>query len=165
MWGPHRGQHAAVVDLLNLADAARANGLPKAALPERARSIGKIQAIMHQTAGNIGHAYSNSLLFQLSWHMHAHACTVDILDLLETHKTLQKPHAVQLAAGRRAHRLLRALTARSPSFCLTAKQTECSEDAWLIMMTFAFASRTVLKMALAVPCTPTMPDQAACVTA
>jgi hypothetical protein len=40
---------------------------------------------------------------------------------------------------------------------LTAKQTECSLDAWLIMMTFAFASRTVLKIALAVPCTPTMP--------
>ena len=38
------------------------------------------------------------------------------------------------------------------SLCLTAKQTECSELAWLIMMTFTLASRTVVKMALATPC-------------
>ena len=30
------------------------------------------------------------------------------------------------------------------SLCLTAKQTECSELAWLIMMTFTLASRTVV---------------------
>ena len=38
------------------------------------------------------------------------------------------------------------------SLCFTAKQTECSELAWLIMMTFTLASRTVVKMALATPC-------------
>lgn len=43
------------------------------------------------------------------------------------------------------------------SSCRTAKQTLCSELAWEIMITFTPASRTVLKMVLAVPGTPTMP--------
>ena len=63
------------------------------------------------------------------------------------------PHALRWTA----HRSVRLSTAASASVDLTAKQTECSEDAWLIMMTLTPASRTVVKMALAVPCTPTMP--------
>ena len=58
---------------------------------------------------------------------------------------------------RKADLLPKAFTARSPSFCFTAKQTECSEDAWLIMTTLQLASRMVPKMAAAVPCTPTIP--------
>ena len=45
----------------------------------------------------------------------------------------------------------------SPSAALTAKQMDCSDEAWLIMMTLMLASRTVLKMLLAMPGTPTMP--------
>ena len=47
---------------------------------------------------------------------------------------------------------LRAATAPAASLCFTAKHTECSELAWLIMITFTLASRTVVKIALAVPC-------------
>lgn len=47
---------------------------------------------------------------------------------------------------------LRAATAAAASLCFTAKHTECSELAWLIMITFTLASRTVVKIALAVPC-------------
>jgi len=56
-----------------------------------------------------------------------------------------------------AHRSERLSTAASASDDFTAKHTECSEDAWLIMMTLTPASRTVEKIVLAVPCTPTMP--------
>lgn len=61
-----------------------------------------------------------------------------------------------------AKRLLRARTAAWPSACLTAKQMDCSLDAWLIMMMLMLASRTVEKMVLAMPGTPTMPVPCRC---
>ena len=50
-----------------------------------------------------------------------------------------------------------AATALGACSALTAKQMECSLLAWLIMITLTPASRTVPKMLLAVPGTPTMP--------
>jgi hypothetical protein len=50
-----------------------------------------------------------------------------------------------------AKRFLSTATAVSPSLALTAKQMLCSLLAWLIMITFTPASRTVLNTALAIP--------------
>jgi hypothetical protein len=50
-----------------------------------------------------------------------------------------------------AKRFLSTATAVSPSLAFTAKQMLCSLLAWLIMITFTPASRTVLNTALAIP--------------
>ena len=75
------------------------------------------------------------------------------------HDLIGRVHALGRGGqvGEHTHRSCRLCTACSASEALTAKHTECSEDAWLIMMTFTPASRTVLKMVDAVPGTPTMP--------
>ena len=59
------------------------------------------------------------------------------------------------AAIASAKRALSAPTALSASSPLTAKQMECSEEAWEIITTLQAASRTVVKMAEATPGTPT----------
>ncbi len=95
----------------------------------------------------------------LGWHMlcvlwlaHALGDTIDdapVWTRLTRTCSRQQRWALYLAC--------RALMARTPSLCRTAKQTECSEEAWEIMLTFTSASRMVEKMVLAVPGTPTIP--------